>query len=145
MSVIAEIRQLNPDKKELRKFGWTVGAAFLVLCFLLAVALPYFFGKGDFYPVLAWIGGGLIVLGTVVPSVLRPIFYGWMSFAFVLGAFMTRVILTIFFFIVLTPVGLFFKLIGRDALERKIDRQGTTYWKTKEYAIDDRSRFEKFF
>ena len=145
MSVLEEIRQLQPDTKELRKFSWTVGGAFLVLFALIGWALPYFFGKGGIVPALAWIGGGLIVVGTLLPAVVRPLFYAWMGLAFVLGAIMTRVILTIFFFIVLLPVGLFFKLIGRDALERKIDRNATTYWKEKNYAIDDRSRLEKFF
>ncbi len=145
MSLRAEIRQLPSDKTTLRKFGWTVGAAFLVLCFLLAVPLPHFLGKGGFYPVLLGIGGVLVVLGTLLPLVLKPIYFAWMSLALVLGAVMTRVILTLFFFVVLTPVGLFFRLIGRDPLHRRFDPKATTYWITKEYPIADRSRFEKYF
>ncbi len=145
MSILQEIKELKPDARELRKFSWTVGGAFLLLCFVLAVPLPYFWGKGGFYPLLAWIGGGLAVVGTVLPILVKPFYYAWMSLAVVLGFVMTRVILSLFFVIVLLPVGLFFRLIGRDALQRKIDRQASTYWIDKVYAIQDRSRFEKFF
>ena len=139
MSFREEIKALQPTTVDLRKFGWVVGAAFLLIG-------AFVMWRGhDWGRFLMWVGGPLVVLGTVVPQILRPIYYGWMSFAFVLGSIMTRVILTVFFFLVLLPVGLFFKLIGRDALHRKIDREAPSYWIEKEYLIKDRTRLEKFF
>lgn len=140
-----EIRSLSATVKDLRSFGWTVGGALVVLWAVLWGPLPYFFDKGGNFPLLAYVGLGLAVMGTLAPIVLKPVYYAWMSLAFVLGFVMTRVILTIFFFLVLTPVSLVFRLIGRDALHRKLDRQGPTYWIDKEYLIADRSRYEKFF
>lgn len=139
MSIRQEIKELKSSPVELRKFSWTVGIAFLLIAAFL------WWKQLAAWPVLAAIGGGLIVLGTIFPPLVRPFFYAWMSFAVVLGFVMTRVLLTIFFFLVLTPVGLFFRLIGRDALHRKIDRGAATYWIPKEYLIRDRSRLEKFF
>lgn len=145
MSIKEEISLIKTGVKELRSFGQVVGGVFLLLWLVLWGPLPYFFGKGGSFPFLLGLGGVLVVLGTVAPKVLKPVFIAWMSLAVVLGFFMTRVVLTIFFFLVLTPVGLFFRLIGRDALNRKLDRQAKTYWIEKEYPIADRSRYENFF
>ncbi|MEM9596419.1 MAG: SxtJ family membrane protein [Acidobacteriota bacterium] len=140
MSIREEIQQLPMDAVALRKFGLLVGAVF-------AAAGAFFFWYKGFQwgMVLLVIGAPLILLGAVAPKALRPVYLAWMSMAVVLGFFVTRVLLTIFFFLVITPVGLFFKVIGRDALHRKLDRDGPTYWIEKEYAIADRSRLEKFF
>ena len=139
MSFRQEISKLPTDVVTLRKFGLMVGGVF--------AALGAFLLWRDFsWPiVLVWIGVPLMVLGAVVPKLLRPIYIGWMSMALVLGAIVTRILLTIFFFVVITPVGLFFKLIGRDALHRKFDQDAATYWIDKEYPITDRSRYENFF
>lgn len=147
MSIRDEIKNLPTTDADVRKFSWSVGGV-LLLIWLIFIGPVHFFSegvKGGHYPVLMWIGAGLIVLGTILPVLARPIYIGWMAFAFTLGAFMTRVLLTVFYFIVLTPVGLFFRLIGRDALNRKPDRDASTYWIEKEYPITDRSRYENFF
>lgn len=147
MSIRQELAQLSRSNEAVRSFGWSVGGAFLALWLVFIGPVHYFsdYAKGGHHPALMWIGVALIVLGTILPVVLRPIYILWMGFAFTMGFFMTRVILTIFYFVVLTPVGLFFRLIGRDALQRKIDRQASTYWIEKEYPIADRSRYENFF
>ena len=145
MSILQEIRELPAGSRDVRKFSLTVGAAFVVLWALLAFVFPYLFDKGRNLPILWQIGVALAVLGSLLPAVVKPLYYAWMSMAVVLGYVMTRVILTIFFFLVLTPVALVFRLIGRDALHRKIDRDAASYWIRKEYLIEDKTRFEKFF
>ena len=143
--VLHEVRELPAEPRDLRKFSVTVGIAFVLLWAVFAYALPYLIGRGGDLALLWQIGVALAVVGSILPAVVKPLFYAWMTMALVLGYVMTRVLLTIFFFLVLTPVGLVFKLIGRDALARKLDRDGESYWIRKEYLIDDRSRFEKFF
>jgi len=145
MSILAEINELKPETQDFRKTGWTVGGVLLGIAAVIAFLRWRETGEIYIQPVLAAIGGVLVVLATIAPKVLRPFYWLWMGLAVVLGFFMSRVILTIFFFLVIVPVGLFFKIIGRDALHRKLDRQGSTYWIEKEYAIKDRSRLEKFF
>ncbi len=145
MSILEEVRELPAGTRDLRKFSLTVGGAFVVLWAVLAFALPFLFDKGRDLPVLWQIGVALAVVGTLVPILVKPLYYAWMTLALALGWVMTRVILTLFFFVVLTPVALVFRLIGRDALARKLDREATSYWIEKEYPIKDRSRYEKFF
>jgi hypothetical protein len=139
MSILQEIRELESGKPELRKFSWVVGGVFLAIGAFAA------YRGASWHPVPLWIGGPLFVVGSVAPLVVKPFYYAWMTLAVVMGFVMTRVILTIFFFVVLTPVGLVFRLMGKDLLHREIDREKPTYWIEKHYPIPDRSRYEKYF
>lgn len=139
MSIRAEFATLPSDPTAWRKFGLLVGAVFL------AIGAFVFWREASWWIVPVALGAPLVLLGAVFPRALRPVYLGWMFMAVVLGFFVTRIILTIFFFLVITPVALFFKLIGRDALHRKPDREAASYWIEKEYPIADRTRFEKFF
>jgi hypothetical protein len=77
-------------------------------------------------------------LGLVKPAAIRPIFAAWMGVALVIGAVVSRLILAALFYLVFTPVGLLFRLIGRDELRlRRIDTE--SYWTEKERPRDVRS------
>lgn len=139
MSIRKELEALPTEPHDLRKFALVVGGVFL------AIGAFALWREAPWAPIPLWIGAPLVAVGVVYPRVLRPVYLGWMGLAFVLGTIVTGILLTLFFFLVITPVALFFKLIGRDALHREIDREAESYWIAKEYAIPDRSRFEKFF
>lgn len=139
MSFREEFESLPTDIPALRKFGLVVGGVFLAIAGFLV------WRDVSWGVYLGYLGAPLALLGLVVPAILKPVYLAWMAMAIVLGSIVTRILLTIFFFLVITPVALFFKLIGRDALTRKVDRDAKTYWIEKEYLITDRSRFEKFF
>ncbi|MDA8017087.1 MAG: SxtJ family membrane protein [Thermoanaerobaculia bacterium] len=139
MSIRDDFSALPSGLSEWRKFGLLVGAVFL------AIGAFVWWRDVSWWVVPVVLGAPLVLLGAVFPRSLRVAYLGWMFLAVVLGFFVTRIILTVFFFLVITPVALFFKLIGRDALHRKLDREAETYWITKHYPIADRSRFEKFF
>jgi hypothetical protein len=139
MSIAQEFKELKSGSRELRQFSWLVGGIFLLIG-----AAGWHFDKG-WFEIPLWIGGPLFALGSLIPIVVKPFYYAWMGLAVVMGFVMTRVLLTVFFVVVICPVGFFFKLIRRDALHRKLDRGASTYWIEKEYLIPDRSRYEKFF
>ena len=63
-------------------------------------------------------------------SFLRRVYAGWMRFARFLAYVNTMVVLTSFYFLVIGPVALFFKLIGKDLLDRKAEKQNS-YWYDK--------------
>jgi hypothetical protein len=92
--------------------------------------------------VLAAVFGGA---GRVAPSLLRLPHRWWMKFAGLLGWVNTRILLTVFFVLVLTPVGLVMKLIRRDPLGRRFEKGSATYWERREGPAPDRSRFENEF
>lgn len=139
MSIREDFASLPQGPPVWRKFGLVVGGVFLALA-----ALAWWRGA-SWFPVALAVGAPLVVLGAVVPKWLRLVYQGWMFLAVIMGFVVTRIILVVFFFLVITPVALWFRLIGRDALHRKFDREAKTYWLEKEYPIADRTRFEKFF
>ena len=71
---------------------------------------------------------GFFVLAIIFPQGLAPIEKGWMAFARVLSIVMTFVILTTTYYIVITPVALLLKLLGKDILDKKFDPEKKSYW-----------------
>lgn len=107
-----------------RKFGLLVGGAFLVVGVLLwrrahltaaACAL-----------VLA---GVLIAGGLAAPTRLGPIYRGWMALALAISKVTTPVFMGVIFFLVLTPAGLFARLLGHRPLSHAPG--AGTYWRTR--------------
>ena len=117
-----EIKSLRTGERELRKFGLTVGGVFALLgCWF------WWRGKTHF-PCFLVPGVLLMLLGALVPRALKFIYIGWMSLAFILGIAVSTALLTLFFYLIVTPIGLISRLAGRDFLNRKFDRDATTYW-----------------
>ena len=57
----------------------------------------------------------------------------------------TRIILGIAFYLIMTPMGMLLKLLGKDLLDKRIDRNAGTYWKDREQKAFDRERYERLF
>lgn len=113
--------------KQLRTFGIALAI------FLSAIGLIQFL-KGN-EPTCFWFWGvaALILLTTLaVPFVIKPIFQLAMFIAHILGWINTRIILSVIFYFLFTPISLIMKLLGHDPLHRKFDKQAKTYWKTRE-------------
>lgn len=94
---------------------------------------------------LAGIGAVLFVTSRVAYPVMKPIHVGWMTFAFALGWFNTRLLLGLFFYLVITPVGLLMRMMGKDLLDEKIDPNAKSYWVKKERKPFDPKTFERLF
>lgn len=69
-----------------------------------------------------------LVLALAVPRVLSPLNRGWMRFGLLLHRFVSPVVLGIMFFLVVTPMGLVMRAIGKDMLRLRFDRRASTYW-----------------
>jgi hypothetical protein len=120
------MERLNLDKNNLRRFGITMGGAFLLITLFIIIrqrqsVLPVFLISLIFF---------LSAFG--MPVLLRPLYIIWMRFAFILSWINTRLILIIMFYLIFTPVGLAIKLFGVDLLDRKIQRERGSYWIKKE-------------
>lgn len=85
-----------------------------------------------------------MVPGAVAPAVLGPVHRVWMAFATVLGHVNTRIILTVLFYLVMTPVGLIMRLF-RDPLDRSLRDRSTTQWIKRESGPVDPGRYERQF
>jgi len=113
----------NPTTRELHQFGWIMMAGLSALAALLA-------WRGHPAPAPWLVGGGVLiaVLSYVWPSAARCIYRGWMTFGQGMAWVVSHVILTVVFFVMVTPVALVFKLIKRDELRLKRDPSLETYW-----------------
>lgn len=100
----------NPE----RSFGISVGAVLL----LIAAALVWR-GRITTAEIVGGIGAVLLLCGLTKPSLLKYPSAVWWKFALALGYVNARVILTIAFAVVLTPVGLAWRLLGKDPLARR--------------------------
>jgi hypothetical protein len=129
------------ERAALRRFGLTVGIAFLAVA-----ALVYWRHRSPVPApaILGAAGATLLSLAGVAPSLLRPVERLWMKLALAMGWVMTRVVLGLLFVAVFTPAGLLRRLLGRDPMHLRFDRDAPTYWHRRE---DDPSprRMEKMF
>lgn len=129
-----ELQALDVSRPALRRFGLTVGAVFV----LIAAYLVY--RSGGTLTLGARVTGGLgtalVIGGLVMPGVLRPVFKAWMAAAFSMGFVMTRVLLSLVFFLLVTPIGVVRRLLGRDPMRT---RPADTYWIRREAAPDRES------
>ncbi len=122
MSLLKEIKEIQSSKTDLRKFGYTLGIAFGLLA-------GYFLWRGKPFAlyVLA-LAVILLLFGFMAPTLLRPVQKAWMTLALLMGWVMTRVILVIVFYLVITPIGFVVRLSGKDFMNRSFPGREGSYW-----------------
>lgn len=119
-----ELKHLRTEPRDLRKFGLMVGGVFALLGL-------WFLWRHKPWHGWFWIPGALlIVFGAVAPKTLRHIYRAWMGMALVLGLIVSTVLLTVFYYVVVTPIGLAARLAGKDFLERKWSN-ASSYWQLR--------------
>ena len=126
------------EAKEGRKFGLTVGTAFLVLG---GIAL----WRGRVLPTqILWGLGGLLILGAaLLPAKLKPVERAWMAMALQISKVMTPIVMGIVYFLVLTPIALVMRSTRGNPLVHRTDATG--YWFTKGEGQDAKSDMRRQF
>ncbi|MBI5244676.1 MAG: hypothetical protein HY922_13490 [Elusimicrobia bacterium] len=114
------------DLRRLRNFGFLMGGVLVALSWPLGrkgfAAAPYFLALG-----------GLGILAALArPSALEPFERYWMKFARALGRINTAVILTLLYYLVLTPYGFLMRLFTGDPVDRGFEKDAASYWKRRE-------------
>ena len=125
------------DRRRLRWFGFLVGGLFAVVG-LWPAALA---GR----PMRTWAlaTAALLALPAALhPPLLALPYRAWMAVGRALGWINTRVILTLFFCLVLTPVGLVMRLLGRDPLRLAYDRKAASYRQPRAPRAGDHMRHQ---
>jgi len=83
-------------------------------------------------------------IGLLWPALIRPIFLGWMALAFPIGWTISRVVLSLVFFGLFTPLAMLFRLQGRDELALRKSPDAVTYWRSKPLAADKTQYLRQF-
>lgn len=145
MSLISDVRadfsKLTFSTKSLRSFAYVMAAASAILG-----ALIFFFGsvRERAY----WLMAAallFLIFQSVMPTLLKPLYIVWMLLSLLLGWIMSRLLLSLAFFLVITPIGLIMRLLGKDLLNLKLDRQTDSYWIKRNHEIHPPERYERLF
>ena len=131
--------KLDLSRKSLRKFGWTMAVCLVLL------GLALFLKHSSTYRMFLAAGAVFLVLGQFLPGVSKPVYRLWMGLAFCLGWFNTRLILIVVYYLVVTPIGLAARLLGKDFLDIKLDKSAKTYWHKREAGSASKERYERIF
>jgi hypothetical protein len=136
----------NPTDRQLRQFAGLV----VPLAALFVLALLWWRGLG-------WTGLGAVVLGGVAigtlafavvgawrPAWARPVYVVWMIAAYPLGWIVGHVVLGAVYYLIVTPIGLIMRIIGRDPLTRRFDPNRTSYWEPRQENTDAKRYFRQF-
>jgi len=115
--------QSPATRGELRRFGLLVGGVFGLA---LGLAVPFLFHRH--YPRWPWfVAVPLLFFAAVFPPALKIPHRLWTWLGEVLNWINTRIILSVLFFLVLTPIGLVMKALGKDPLMRGVDKKIPSY------------------
>jgi len=127
----------STDIKQIRKFGLIALIFFGSLCFLgiwREKLLPaYLFGA------LSVIGLGFVLR----PIQLKPVFLAWLKIAHFIGRVITTLMLTLTYFLAVTPTALIKRLFGSTPLPVKPDKKILSYWEARTESIQPKERYSK--
>lgn len=114
------------DRKQVQSFGFMVGGIFAI------IGLWPLVHQQSLRHWALVVAALLVVPAAVWPKSLLPVYRTWMFLGRVLGEINSRIILTLIFFGIITPIGVAKRWLGDDPLHRTMDRHAPTYRKARE-------------
>ena len=101
------------------------GIVFFIVFLIIAIYPLFYEGSLRIWSVIISII--FLILGLTNSKVLTPLNNIWISFGIILGKVISPLIMGIIFFFVVTPIGVFMRIIGKDLLNLKFTKQ-KSYW-----------------
>lgn len=128
---------ISTDSGSIRKFGLVTliffGCLFALGLWLKRPLAIYFFGF------LSLLGFGFVL----IPSHLRPAYVAWLKIAHLLSRIITTLILTLAYYLVITPSALIKRVFGGLPLPLKPDKDASSYWVNRTEGAQPKERFIK--
>ncbi len=123
------------DTRGLRQFGLMLGS---IVVGVFGLLLPWIW-EWDQFPNFLWIAAGILVVfwALLAPDSLRGLYIVWMRIAMVIGNVVNAFILAVVFFIVITPMGIVMRMMGKDPMRRTLDERVVSYRVTSKVAARD--------
>ena len=131
----------NPKSKQLRSFGRIALAASAVISLLLYVL------KGiaiQWVLIIFAFGFIIFIISMISLELTKMIYLGMILLTMPIGWVVSFIVLAAFYFLLLAPLGLFFRLIGRDPLCRKFDSNAKSYWLSRQPPKGPEQYFHQF-
>ena len=117
-----------------RNFGLVFFVVFLILGFWPII------NGGEIRIWLVVISLIFLVLGMIKSKLLTPLNKLWFKFGMILGAIVAPVVMGAVFFLVVTPIGIVMRTMGKDLINKKYDKKKETYWITRRTSISSMKR-----
>lgn len=140
--LLKEVHELDTTKIVLKKFGWTVGAVFGGIALLMMYKNAW--ALGTLSKLFMGLSVFLLVGGTLFPTYLKHIYRFWMGLSFVMGFFMSKIILGVLYFLLITPVGWFRRTFGKSPILTSPD-DSPSYWIKKQPVEDEKGALERSY
>jgi hypothetical protein len=111
-----------PSKKELRVFNLIWVAVFLVI----GAATSIHSGELNTWPLV--VSATFLVIAATYPNLSLPFYRVWVKFGGFIGRVNAKIIMGLIFYLVITPIGILARMIGKDLLGKKLNSGSATYW-----------------
>lgn len=137
---------LNPSDRMLRQFGWIGAVALPLLGWLFSgKPTPSTWEPGHAWTLVPCLAVALLmgVFAVAKPSLLKWLFVAVSVITFPIGFVVGELVMFTIYLLVFAPVAIFFRFIGRDALQRNLDRDAPTYWDIKQQPKDATSYYRQ--
>jgi len=134
-----ELKHIDNSDEAVKKTGLTVGVVLILVSLLL-----WYLDKTSFI-YFSIIGGLFVILAIIAIPVLRPFHKLWMMLALAMGFVMSRVILTILYYLVLTPIGLLAKIVSKKFMPIGFDKNEKTSWEKRDLTDKNKIQHERQF
>lgn len=135
----------NPDLAARRSFAVSLVIGFPAIAIVFGVI-----GRlrtGAWSPFFLWLGLIGLAVGVVfwlVPQVAKPFYLVWYFVACCIGVVVSNLMFGLFFYLVLTPIGLVMRAFGRQTLRKGFDRAKPTYWADAEKGVEASRYYRQF-
>lgn len=113
---------------ELRKFYLLLAAAIVVMFFGV---LPWLFGAAR-SPMVLYVAGAIAIAGSALPAMMYPIYQLWMQIARVLGWINSRLLLGFAFYVMVLPIGIIARRLGKLGYKERPAKSPDSYRVTRE-------------
>lgn len=127
----------STENRDIRKFGIVAFVFFGCLC-----ALGLWTGKS----VPVYLFGSLSIIGfgfIIIPGPLRPVYAGWLKIAHFIGMIVTISVLTLAYYLVITPSAMLKKIFGGAPLPVRPDKNADSYWVARDVKAQPKEQFLK--
>ena len=84
------------------------------------------------------------VFAAIFPKALLPLYIILTAVAYPIGLVVSYVVMLIMYFLIITPIGLVMRLVGRDPMHRKFDPAASTYWIKRAPPADVKRYYRQF-
>lgn len=132
--------KLKVEKHEIKKFGMGLT---VLLCLIGGWQL--YKGNINVYVWFFGFAGLILALAFFAPIVLKPLFKVITTVGHAIGWVNTRILLGIIFYVIFTPIGILSRLLRKDLLDKRLNKDAKSYWSKKDNGVFAKEQYERQF